>query len=116
MGSRWVIVIQIRTKNTTERDFIEHEHMVQALAPSGTDDALDVGPLPEGSRGAQNFVDTHVSHLFSEGIAEDSIAVAQQVARELVKGAGSSQLLPGPLRGGVGRHIAVDYATPVMGQ
>ncbi len=90
--------------------------MVQALPPNGTDDALHVGPLPGGARGAQHFVDTHVSHLFSEGIAEDSIAVAQKVARKLVKGEGFSQLLSRPLRGWVGSHIAVDNATPVMGQ
>ena len=95
---------------------MEHEHMVQALAPNRTNDALDVGPLPGGSRGAQHFVDTQVSHLSPEGIAEDNIAVAQQVARRLVKGKGFSQLLSGPLRGGVGSHIAVDNATPVMGQ
>ena len=72
---------------------MEHEHMVQALAPNRTNDALDVGPLPGGSRGAQHFVDTHVSHLSPEGIAEDTIAVAQQVARKLIKGEHFSQLL-----------------------
>src|SRR5579864_6440776 len=99
MRSRGVIVIQIRTKDTTQRRFVEHEHMVQALAPNRTNDALDVGPLPGGSRAAQHFLDTHVSYLSPEGIAEDGIAVAQQVARELVKGKRFSQLLSGPLRG-----------------
>ena len=82
---------------------MEHEHMVQALAPDRTNHALDVGPLPGGSRGAQHFVDTHFSHLFSEVMAEDSIAVAQQVAWELVKGKGLPQLLSRPL----GRRVAV---------
>ena len=95
---------------------MEHEHVVQALAPNRTNDTLDVGPLPGRARGAQHFVDTHVSHLFPEAIAKDSIAVAQQVARKLVKGERFSQLLSRPLRGGVGGHIAVDNAAPVMGQ
>jgi hypothetical protein len=60
---------------------VEHGHVVQALAPNRTDDALDVGPLPGRSRGAQHSVDTQVSHLSPEGIAEDGIAVAQQIAR-----------------------------------
>src|SRR5882762_1152630 len=98
MRSRSVIVIQIRTKDTTERAFVEHEHMVQTLAPNRTNHALDVGPLPGGSRGAQHFVHAHVSHLSPEGIAEDSITVAQQVARKLIKGERFSQLLSGPLR------------------
>ena len=95
---------------------MEHEHMVQALAPNRTNDALDVGPLPGGSRGAQHLVDTHVSHLSPEGIAEDSIAVAQQVARKLIKGERFSQLLSGPLRGWVGGHIEVENAPAVMSQ
>ena len=50
-------------------------------------------------------MDAHVSHLFSELIAEDSIAVARQVTRELVKGKGLPQLPSRPLCGGVGGHI-----------
>jgi hypothetical protein len=95
---------------------VEHEHMVQALTPNRTNNALDVGPLPGGSRGAEHFLDTHVSHLSPEGIAEDSIAVAQQVARQLIKGERFSQLLSGPLCCGVGGHIAVQNAPPVMSQ
>ena len=49
-------------------------------------------------------------------IAEDSIAVAQQVAWELVKGKSLPQLLSRPLPGRVGGHVAVQNATPVLGQ
>src|SRR5271167_3410695 len=61
-------------------------------------------------------MDAHVSHLFSEVIAEDSVAVAQQVTRELVKGKCLPQLLSRPLCSRVGSHIEVKNATPVMGQ
>jgi len=54
--------------------------------------------------------------MFAEFIAEHSIAVAQQVTRQLVKGKGLPQLLSRPLCDGVGGHIAVQNATPVMGQ
>src|ERR1700757_2010725 len=112
MRSRSVIVIQVGSEGATERAFIEHEHMVQALPPNGTNHPLDV---PRGARRGHNFADAHVSHLVLEVLAEDSVAVAQQVARKLVKGKGFSQLLSGPLRGWVSSHIAVDNATPVMG-
>ena len=56
------------------------------------------------------------SNEFSEVIAEDRIAVAQQVARELGKGKGLPQLLSCPLRGRVGGNIEVQDATSVMGQ
>src|SRR5664279_3360444 len=90
--------------------------MVKALAPNGTNHPLYIRSLPRRARCGQHFVDAHVSHLFSEVLAEDSIAVAQQVARQLVKGKGLPQLLSRPLCGGVGGHIEVQNATPVMGQ
>src|SRR6201987_1129493 len=116
MGSRSVIVIQIRTKDTTKRGFLEHDHMVQALPPNGTNHPLDVSPLPGGSRSAVHFLDAHVSHLSPEGTAEDRIAVAQQGAWQLVEGEGLAQLLSGPLRGRVPGHVAVENAPTVMGQ
>ena len=84
---------------------MEHNHMIEALATNGSNHPLHIGSLPRRARCRQNFADAHVSHLFSEVIAEDSIAVAQQVARELGKGKGLPQLLSGPLRGRVGGHI-----------
>src|SRR5437870_11538820 len=90
--------------------------MIEALASNRSNHSLYIGSLPRRARCRQNLADAHVSHLFSEVIHEDSIAVAQQVARQLGKGKGFPQLLSRPLRGGVGGHIAVQNATPVMGQ
>ena len=90
--------------------------MIEALAPNGTNHPLHIGSLPRGARRRQHFADAHVSDMPSKCITEDSIAVAQQVARELVKGKGLPQLLSRPLRGWVGGHIEVQNATPVMGQ
>ena len=71
--------------------------MIEALTPNGTNHPLHVGSLPRRARCGQHFVDAQVSHLFSEVKAENSIAVAQQVTRELVKGKGLPQLLRRPL-------------------
>ena len=49
-------------------------------------------------------------------MAEDRIAVAQQVAGELGKGKCLPQLLGGPLRGRVSGNIEVQNAPSVMGQ
>ena len=95
---------------------MEHEHMVQALAPNRTNDALDVGSLPGGSRGGQDFLDSHVGCLATEISAEDGVAIAEQIARELVKGNGFSQLLSRPCRRRIRSHIETDNTTPVMGQ
>src|SRR5271165_5919328 len=90
--------------------------MVKALAPNGTNHPLHIGSLPRGSRCGQHFVDVHVSHLSSEVLAEDSIAVAEQVARQLVKGKGLPQLLSRPRCGGGGGHVEEQDATPVVSQ
>src|SRR6266513_2685453 len=87
----------------------------------------DAGPLinvePRKSRRVahlhqdrQDFANAHFSHVFSEVIAKDRIAVAQEVARELGKGKCLAQLLSGPICGRVGGHIEVQDATPVVGQ
>ena len=75
---------------------MEHDHMIEALATNGSNHPLYIGSLPRRARCRQNFADAHVSHLFSEVIAKDSIAVPQQVAREFFKGKCLPQLLSGP--------------------
>ena len=60
--------------------------MIEALATNGPNDSLDIRSLPRRAWCRQNFADAHVSHLFLELMAEDRIAVAQQVAGKLGKG------------------------------
>ena len=79
---------------------MEHDHMVQALAPKGTNDSLYIRPLPRRSRCGQNFLDAHVCDLPLEFLPEDGVAIAQQVARDLLKRKRLPQLLPGPFRVG----------------
>src|SRR5712691_2709976 len=95
---------------------MEHDHMIKALPPNGTNHPLDVGSLPRGARCRQHFVDAHVTHLSSECIAEDRIAVAQEITWELVKRKGFPQLLSRPLGSWMGGHIEMKNTTPVMGQ
>ena len=90
--------------------------MVQALSPNRTNDALNIRPLPRGSRGGKDFLDSHVGYLSVEVTAVDGIAIAEQVARELVEGKCLPQLLSRPLRTRVGGHIEVQDSAPVMGQ
>jgi len=95
---------------------VQHDHMIEALATNRSDHSLYIGSLPRRARCRQNFADAHISHAFSEVLAEDSIPVAQQLARELGEGKGLPQLLSGPLRGRLGGHVEVQNATAVMGQ
>jgi hypothetical protein len=71
----------------------------------------------QGERGGrQHFFDVHVSHLFSEVLAKDAVAVAQQIARDLVKGEGFSQLLTNPLSGWMATHVEVKNPPTIMRQ
>src|SRR6516165_6351222 len=67
-----------------------HDHMIEALATNGSK-PLCIGSLPRRARCGQNFADAHAPYLLPEFIAEEGIAVAQQVARELGKGRGFPQ-------------------------
>src|SRR6516165_12518391 len=90
--------------------------MIEALASNGSNHSLHIGSLPRRARCREDFANAQVSHLFSEVIAKDPIAVPQHVTRELLKRKGLPQLLPRPLRGWVGGHVEVQNATPVTGQ
>src|SRR6516164_928194 len=111
-----VMVLKITGQGSTQGGFIEHHDMVDTLAPNGTNHPLYIGSLPRRARCRQNFADAQVSYLFSEIVAEDSIVVAQQVARTLVKGKCLPQLLSSPFRCWVGSHMEMKDATAVMGQ
>ena len=84
---------------------MEHHHMIEAFATNGANHPLDIGSLPRRARYRQDFANAHVSHVFSEVIAKDRIAVAQEVAQELGKGKCLAQLVSGPICGRVGGHI-----------
>src|SRR2546430_14312675 len=81
MRSRSVIVIEIGSESSSQRGFMEHDHMIEAFATNGSVHPLDIGSLPRRARCRQDFANAHVSHVFSEVIAKDRIAVAQEVAQ-----------------------------------
>jgi hypothetical protein len=71
----------------------------------------------QGERGVDSTSRMPTSRAcFRKVLAENGIAIAQQVARQLVEGKGLPQLLSGPLRGRMRGHIEVNNATTVMSQ
>jgi len=54
--------------------------------------------------------------LAAELVAEDFVAVAQQIPRDLLKRKRLPQLLRGPLRGRMSRYVKVHHPTPLMRQ
>jgi hypothetical protein len=99
-----------------QRGFAEDDHMIEARAPNRTDHALDVGPVPRGSRCTKHLLHVHVVDLSSEVVTEDSIPISQQIAWCRVPRESIAQLLGGPFRGRMSRNVEVQYSPPLMGQ
>src|SRR5215471_6616851 len=90
--------------------------MIQAFPPNGSDQPLDISPLPRRSRSGQHLLNVHVPDLAAELVAEDFVAVSQQIPWDLLKRKRLPQLLRGPLRGRVSGYVKVHHPTPLMRQ
>ena len=88
--------------------------MVETLAPNGTNHPFYVGSLPGRTRGRQHLFYSHVAHLSSEVLAENRVAITQQVTRELLERERVAQLLAGPLGGRVRGHVEVKNTATIM--
>src|ERR1700751_1543287 len=103
LRSRAVIVVDIGTEGLTERSFIKHDHMIETLAPQGTNHPQH-RLSAKGSAVWTELRGCPCPVPLSEIMGEDGIAVAEQVARELAEGE-SPHLLPCPFGGRGGGHI-----------
>ena len=89
----FVIIGQEGFHVPVQGSLVENDDVVEALATNRPDDAFHVGTLPRGSRRRQNFLDSHRFYFSRKLIAEDPVAVAKQVPRDLLKGKGLPELL-----------------------
>ena len=113
---RLMIASQERLDVTVQRRFAEHDHVVQALTPNRSDDAFHVGSLPRRAWGSENLSNTHGIHLLSEVIAEDAVAISQEIPWRGVPRESITELLGGPLGGGTGGDAEVKNPAPVVRQ
>ena len=58
--------------------------MVEALAPHGADDPFRKRLLPRTARRREDFRDAHALDTMAERLAEDSVAIAEKIARPWV--------------------------------
>ena len=80
-----------KRKGAVQRALAEDDHVIQALAADGSDEPFDVCPLPRRPRRRQHLFDAHRLHLLDEVLAEDPIAIPQQIARRGVPREGFAQ-------------------------
>ena len=62
------------------------------------------------------MLDPHRLHLFYKLMAEDAVAIAQQILRRAVPRKGFPKLVSGPLRSGMCCHCEVNDAPTLKGQ
>src|SRR5215472_5089349 len=111
-----MIIIHECVEVPLQAAFVEHDQVIQAFAAERADDPLDISTLPRGTRRQQYLFDAHCLHLLHEVMAEDPIAIAQQVPRHGVPREGFSHLLCGPLCRGMRGDSEMKNATPVVRQ
>lgn len=80
MRSAVMIIGPERFEVAPKAAFVEHDHVIQTLSADGSDQASNVCPLPWRPRSGQHVLDAHRLDLFNELVAEDAIAVAQEIA------------------------------------
>ncbi len=111
-----VIVGQISGQYAPEMRLVEDDHVIETLAPHGSDQAFDVWILP-GAQGARDdFADAHAGDPPPEQVTVDCVPIAQEPARGGVLGKRLNDLLSRPFGGGMFGDSHMYDAPTVMRQ
>ena len=106
VGAGPVVVAEVRAQQAAQMGFVQHHHVVEALAAEGADEPFHVGILPRGSRRRLDFMDTQGLDAARERAPVHRIAIAQEVARRSLSGEDLHELLGRPL-GRVGASVTL---------
>lgn len=87
----------------------QHDDVIEALAPDGSDKSFDVGVAPRGARRRQDFLSADGIHVI-----ERMITIAEEISRHLIPGEGVATLLQGPGGPGMLRDGAMNDSPAIM--
>ncbi len=93
--------------------FVEHDHAIHTLAPDQANQSFNVGLLPWGAVGDDNFVDAQMFDPLAEVHAVDAVTVAKQKTRCFVIRKRLDNLLACPTGSRVDRDVEMSDAAPV---
>ena len=99
-----------------EMALTEDDDVVETLPPYGSHEAFSIRILPRRSRCGEDFVDTETVDPTAELVAEDAVAIAEQVLGRGVFGERLDDLLGGPGSAGALGDAEVKNATSVVSQ
>ena len=102
VSSKMFVVLEVIFQDATQSVFIEDNDVIQAFAPNGTDQPLDIGVLPRAARRSKNFVNAHPFGTLRKLLPVYSIAVTEQIPWCAIPGESFEKLPRSPFLSGVG--------------
>jgi hypothetical protein len=109
------VVRAIEGHQTLQPRFVEHNHVINTLATSGSNESFDEGILPRRARCREHVLNPERLRGEPQAI-ECVIAIVEQVSRRVVPRKGLAQLLGRPRRCWMRRHGDVPDASPIVGE
>ena len=116
VSSSAVIIGEVAGQDTAEVLLVEHEDMVQTLAPDRADEPFPERVLPRALGRGQYFPDSHALHAVPKRVPVDRVAIAEEVGRRGVVRERLHELLGSPGRGGMLGDVEVDDPPPMVGE
>src|SRR3954464_12401159 len=101
MTTAVMVVVEKRSQMTRQAGLIQNDDVIQALAANRADHAFDIRPLPGRAWGRQDLFDAHGLHLVDKVLAEDAVAIPQEIAGSRVPGKRLPELVRGPFGRGM---------------
>jgi len=116
MGPTPVIVGEISFEQAVQVSLVEHDDMVQAFAPDGTDQPFDVRRLPRRAGRDPDFLQPQSLGAALELQSVNAVAVPEQLLRGRREGEGFPELLGGPTDRGALDDLEVQKAAAMVRQ
>ena len=114
MGSGSLVVADVRAQDPPQRDFVEHNYMIQAFPTDRANQPLHVSILPRRMRSRQDFFDVHSPNSPSKCISVTTVSVADQKSWSRGPWKGFAHLLGRPFRSRMSRNVEVHDSSPMM--
>jgi hypothetical protein len=116
VGSSVVVVREVASQEVAQVTPAQDQDMVETLSPDRADEPFREGILPRAAGGREDLLDPHALHASAKGVAEDGIAIAEEISGCGVVREGIEDLLGGPRSGGMLGDVEEEDATPIVGE
>ena len=81
-----MIILKIAFQDLSQMPFSQHDHVIQAVTPDGSNQPLPKGALPRTCRNGEDFLDAHAPDSFAKVTPIDLIPIPEQVTRCSIAG------------------------------